>query len=159
MSLCDDVFSTTDYYSGAPREANPLLLLLRCSHLALAEKAGLEPDTFPSLQLYHHMTSSDLLGCMHPQKYININLYQWTWNSAQFLGIQPCVRLGRKKNAVSVSTWIERLHVSSVVTAEATVVALHIGELSGPWLWPDASTLLFLHVSAFGGLMSNWLKK
>lgn len=75
MPLCDDVFSTTDYCSGAPREANPLLLILRRSQLALTEKAGLEPDTFASLQLYRHMTSSDLLGCMHPQKYININLY------------------------------------------------------------------------------------
>lgn len=133
MPLCDDVFSTTDYCSGAPREANPLLLILRRSQLVLTEKAGLEPDTFASLQLYRHMTSSDFLGCMHPQKYININLYSGP-DPAQFLGIQPRVRLGRKKNAVGVSTWIERLHVSSVVTAEATVVALHIGEPSGPWL-------------------------
>lgn len=61
-----------------PEKQTPLLLLLRRSQLALAEKADPEPDTFASLQLYRPMTSSDLSGCMHPQEYININLYQWT---------------------------------------------------------------------------------
>lgn len=32
-----------------PEKQTPLLLLLRCSQLAPAEKADLEPDTFASL--------------------------------------------------------------------------------------------------------------